>query len=56
MSEIKNVVELAKKEQVRAKIMIGGAPVTQDFCDSVGADSYTPDAASAADIALQYCS
>lgn len=56
MSEIKNVVELAKKEQVSAKIMIGGAPVTQDFCDSVGADAYTPDAATAADVALAFCS
>ena len=30
------------------KMMVGGAPVTQEFCDSVGADCYTADAASAA--------
>jgi 5-methyltetrahydrofolate--homocysteine methyltransferase len=32
----------------RVKIMIGGAPVTQEFADSIGADGYTPDAGSAA--------
>lgn len=56
MGEIKNVVDLVKSEGVRAKVMIGGAPVTQDFCDSVNADSYTPDAATAADVALSFCS
>ena len=30
------------------KVMIGGAPITQAFADEVGADAYTPDAASAA--------
>ena len=33
------------------KTMIGGAPVTQAFCDEIGADGYAPDAASAADLA-----
>ena len=32
----------------KVKIMIGGAPVTQEYCDSIGADYYTDDAASAA--------
>ena len=32
--------------------MIGGAPVTQAYCDQIGADAYTVDAASAADKAL----
>ena len=35
------------------KIMVGGAPVTQDFCDAIGADGYSPDAASAVDLALK---
>ena len=39
----------------RIKIMIGGAPVTQTFCDQIGADCYTPDAASAADAAVAFC-
>ena len=30
------------------KVMVGGAPITQEFADKIGADSYTPDAASAA--------
>ena len=37
------------------KIMIGGAPITNEFCASVGADYYTPDAASAAETALAIC-
>jgi len=35
--------------------MIGGAPVTEDFCKQIGADAYTPDAASAADLAVSFC-
>ncbi len=34
------------------KILIGGAPVTQEFCEEIGADGYSPDAASAVDKAL----
>lgn len=30
------------------KVMVGGAPITQEFADNIGADAYTPDAASAA--------
>lgn len=55
MGEMKNVVELVRSDDVlskNAKIMIGGAPVTQAFCDEIGADIYTEDAASAAEIAL----
>lgn len=55
MHEIKNVVDKVKEIKLPVKVMIGGAPVTQSFCDSIGADSYTPDAASAADKALSYC-
>ncbi len=55
MSEMKNVVDKVRGEGMRQKIMIGGAPVTQNYCDSIGADSYTPDAASAADVALSFC-
>ena len=35
--------------------MIGGAPVTESFCQAIKADCYTPDAASAADAALNFC-
>ena len=35
------------------KIMVGGAPVTQDYSDEIGADGYSADAASAVDLALK---
>ena len=37
------------KEKI--KVMVGGAPVTKDYADEIGADGYAPDAASAADLA-----
>jgi len=58
MGTMKEVVELAKAEGIRdqVKIMVGGAPVTQSFCDQIGADAYTSDAASAADLAFELIS
>ncbi len=35
------------------KVMVGGAPVTQDYSNEIGADGYSPDAASAVDVALR---
>jgi 5-methyltetrahydrofolate--homocysteine methyltransferase len=35
------------------KVMIGGAPITQEYADQIGADGYSPDAASAVDLALR---
>ena len=57
MVEMKNVVELlnARGLHDKIKVMVGGAPVTQNFCDTVGADCFTPDAASAADAAVAIC-
>jgi corrinoid protein of di/trimethylamine methyltransferase len=57
MTEMKNVVEEATRRGIRdqVKIMVGGAPLTQSFCDSIGADSYTSDAASCADAAIAFC-
>ncbi|MDR3254969.1 MAG: corrinoid protein [Synergistaceae bacterium] len=53
MGEIKNVVELIKSSDIagKVKVMIGGAPITRAYCDQIGADSYSPDAASAAEAA-----
>ena len=42
-----------KKLSDKIKVMIGGAPVTQQFCDQIHADIYTADAASAAEEALK---
>ncbi|MHC4202670.1 MAG: corrinoid protein [Planctomycetota bacterium] len=53
MPEMKNVVEKAKAAGVDAKIIIGGAPVTQAYADEIGADGYAPDAASAVDVGKQ---
>ena len=57
MDEMRRVVETAKEKGIRnqVKIMIGGAPVTDSYCKSIGADAYTPDAATAADVAAGYC-
>lgn len=54
MTNMKAVVEAVKASSLKGKVrvMIGGAPVTQAFCDEIGADGYAPDAASAADLAL----
>ena len=38
----------------RIKIMVGGAPISQEFADDIGADAYTEDAASAAECAKKY--
>lgn len=51
MPEMKRVVDLVKAENLDVKVIIGGAPVNQEFCDEIGADYYTDDAASAADVA-----
>ena len=51
MDEMEKVVRLVKEENLDVKVMIGGAPVNQDFCDAIGADYYTDDAASASDVA-----
>ena len=50
MPMIGKVVEAVNAAGIhdKVKIMIGGAPITQEFCDSVGADYYTEDAAACA--------
>ena len=57
MPEIKTVIEAIEKAGIRKNItvMIGGAPVTDAFCKQVGADIYTPDAATAAEEAARVC-
>ena len=57
MGVMREIVDLAAQKGIRSKvkILIGGAPVTKEFCDNIGADIYTTDAASAAEAALQFC-
>ena len=55
MPAMKDTVEALNKEDFRKdiKIMVGGAPITQEFADEIGADAYTADAATAAQVAKQ---
>jgi 5-methyltetrahydrofolate--homocysteine methyltransferase len=46
---IKALQEAGLRDQI--KVMVGGAPVTQEFADQIGADGYAPNAAAAADLA-----
>jgi corrinoid protein of di/trimethylamine methyltransferase len=54
MGEMKNVVDAAQSAGIRDKvvIMVGGAPVNDAFAKTIGADIYSPDAASAAEEAV----
>ncbi len=54
MEEVVKAVETAGIRD-KVKIMIGGAPVNEEFCTKIGADCYTSDAASAADAAVELC-
>ena len=57
MSVMADVVKAAEAAGIRdsVKIMIGGAPVSEEFRAQIGADAYTPDAASAAEVAVGFC-
>ncbi len=56
MTAMKEVVDSLNSSDLggKVKIIIGGAPVTQAYCDEIGADGYAPDAASAADLAKTF--
>lgn len=51
MLEMKEVVRLKKEAGLRAKVMIGGAVITQSYCEEIGADGYSKDAKEAVVIA-----
>ncbi len=56
MPSMKGVIEELDKAGLKGiiKTMIGGAPVTQNYADEIGADGYSPDAASAVDLAKTF--
>lgn len=56
MPALRETVEALNKCEFRSriKVMVGGAPVTQEFADEIGADGYTADAASAAQLAKSF--
>lgn len=51
MPSMEKTIRAIKDAGISAKTMIGGAPVTQAYADKIGADGYSPDAASAVDLA-----
>ncbi len=51
MQRMREVIDLAKQEGINAKVMIGGAVITQDYADEIGADGYSRDAAEAVKLA-----
>jgi len=51
MPGMEKTIKALKDAGIPVKIMIGGAPVTQDYANRIGADGYAPDAASAVDLA-----
>jgi len=53
MGEMATIVQALKTAELRDEVfvMVGGAPVTEHFCQEIGADAYAADAANAADMA-----
>jgi len=50
MPQMATIIKALKDAGVKTKTIIGGAPVTQNYADEIGADGYAPDAASAVDV------
>jgi 5-methyltetrahydrofolate--homocysteine methyltransferase len=55
MLAMKDVIEVLQEEGLRegVKVIVGGAPVTKEFADEIGADGWAPDAAAAKDLVLE---
>ncbi|MCR4705518.1 MAG: homocysteine S-methyltransferase family protein [Lachnospiraceae bacterium] len=51
MQEMRHVIEYAREKGVTAKVIIGGAVITQEYADEIGADGYATDAADAVRVA-----
>jgi 5-methyltetrahydrofolate--homocysteine methyltransferase len=45
------VAKMRAAGMAAVKVIVGGAPITQEFADEIGADGYAPDAATAVDVA-----
>lgn len=56
MPVMADVIKAAEEAGIRdkVKIMVGGAPITEEFANQIGADAYTSDAASCADLAVSF--
>ena len=53
MPQMKSVMDALEEAGLETATMIGGAPVTQEYADEIGASGYAPDAASAVDLARE---
>lgn len=51
MPSMEETIKALKEAGISAKVIIGGAPVTQEYADKIGADGYAPDAAEAVTVA-----
>ena len=51
MPAMEKTIKALRQAGISAKVMIGGAPVTQNYADKIGADGYADDAATAVDVA-----
>ena len=52
MPAMEKTVKIIRESGLICKVVVGGAPVTQDFANRIGADGYSDDAASAVDLAI----
>jgi 5-methyltetrahydrofolate--homocysteine methyltransferase len=50
MVNMKQVIEIAKNKDCTSRIAVGGAPLTQNYSEEIGADGYAPDAATAVEV------
>lgn len=55
MPAMESIVQHLSDSGAAVKIMVGGAPITEDFAKQIGAHGYSPDAASAVDLAQELC-
>jgi 5-methyltetrahydrofolate--homocysteine methyltransferase len=55
MGEMSNVIEALKREGLRemVKVVVGGAPISQEYAERIGADGYAPDAVAAVQLAKE---
>jgi len=51
MQAMEHIVKKAKMSKMKARVLVGGAPVSQEFADKIQADGYAPDAVGAARLA-----
>jgi len=51
MPNMRGVIEAVRAANLSTRVVIGGAPITPEFADQIGADGYAPDAGSAVDLA-----